>query len=131
MKDRFKELAVLWFDKAKDDFDWANETFKYERFGGVCFLCQQAAEKALKAYLFSRKEKLLKTHNLPMLNEKCKKYSRDFSSLDSAVDILNAYYTDTRYPDIWDYNRFNDKKFAEEALQKAEKILNFISKKLK
>jgi hypothetical protein len=28
MKDRFKELAVLWFDKAKDDFEWAGQTFE-------------------------------------------------------------------------------------------------------
>jgi HEPN domain-containing protein len=65
-----------------------------------------------------------------MLNEKCKKYSRDFSSLDSAVDILNAYYTDTRYPDIWDYNRFNDRELAKEALEQAKKVLDLISQKL-
>ena len=38
--------------------------------------------------------------------------------------------TDTRYPEIWDYSRFQDKSLAEEALRDAEKILKFVATKL-
>lgn len=131
MRDRFRELATLWFKKAGDDLLWAKDTLRVKRFGGVCFLSQQTAEKALKAYLFSKKEKLLKSHNLPLLNERCKKFNPNFSLLDLAVDVLNQYYTDTRYPDIWDYSRFEDEKLAKEALKLAEEILSFVSKKIK
>ena len=46
------------------------------------------------------------------------------------VKVLNSYYTDTRYPDIWDYDRFNDRKLAKEALKLAKKVLDFIKKKI-
>jgi len=63
--------------------------------------------------------------------ERCKEFDQKFSDLDFAVDILTGYYTDTRYPDIWDYSRFNDPKSAKEALKLAEKVVNFVSLRLK
>ena len=130
MKDRFEELADLWFRKAQDDLLWARETLEHERYGGACFLSQQAAEKALKAYLFSQKETLLRTHNLPLLNEKCKRFDPDFGQLDPDVDTLNQYYTDTRYPDIWDYDRFDDRSLAQEAVILAQHVVESIERKL-
>lgn len=130
-KNRFDELAKIWLEKAENDLDWAKDTLAGKRFGGVCFLCQQAAEKALKAYLFFLKQKLIRTHNLPLLNEKCKKFDQDFSQLDNAVDTLNNYYVDTRYPDIWDYTRFENEKLADEAVEFAELIAETVKSKLK
>lgn len=129
MNDRFDELASAWLTKAEDDLAWAKDTLGDNRFGSVCFLCQQVAEKALKSYLFFRRLKLVRTHNLPLLNEKSKRFDADFSEFDEAVDTLNNYYTDTRYPDIWDYSRFEDKNLAEEALGFAEQIVRFIRRK--
>ena len=129
MNDRFEELARAWLAKAEDDLAWAKDTFAGHRFGRVCFLCQQVAEKALKAYLFIHRQKLIRTHNLPRLNEKCKQFDAEFFQLHDAVDTLNSYYTDTRYPDIWDYARFEDKNLAEEAIRFSEKIIAFIRKK--
>lgn len=131
MNDRFTELAKIWLEKAKDDFYWARDSFADGYFGNVCFICQQIAEKALKSYLFSEKQTLVRTHHLPVLNAKCKEFDKDFSQLKDAVNTLTNYYTDTRYPDIWDYSRFQDKKLAEEALKFAEQVLNFISERIK
>ena len=131
MNDRFDELARVWFEKAENDLNWAKDTLADNRFGGVCFLCQQAAEKTLKAYLFFQKQKLIRTHNLPLLNEKCKKFDPDFSQLNNAVDTLNSYYVDTRYPDIWDYTRFENEKLANEAIKLAEQIVETVKNKLK
>jgi len=116
--------------QAQDDLLWAQETLEHGRYGGACFLSQQAAEKALKAYLFGQKETLLRTHNLPLLNEKCKRFDADFCHLDTAVDALNQYYTDTRYPDIWDYDRFDDRGLAEEAVVLAQRVIELIERKL-
>lgn len=63
-KDRFEELAKIWLKKAQDDYLWAQDSFKTGHFGAACFICQQIAEKSLKAYLFSKREKLVKTHML-------------------------------------------------------------------
>lgn len=131
MNDRFTELAKIWLEKAKDDLSWAEDSFADGYFGNVCFICQQITEKALKSYLFSKKQTLVRTHHLPALNTRCKEFDKDFSQLKDAVNTLTNYYTDTRYPDIWDYSRFQDKKLAEEALKFAEQVLNFISERIK
>lgn len=107
-KDRFEELAENWFKKAKDDYIWAKDSFDDKHYGGVCFLSQQVAEKALKAYLFLRKEKLVRTHDVERLLEKTELHDKSFKKLRSNCQILNVYYTDTRYPDIWDYSRFEN-----------------------
>ena len=118
MKDnRNQELAHAWIDRAKDDVLWAKDSFKMKHFSGVCFLGQQAVEKALKAYLFLQDEKLIRTHDLLRLLEKCVTYDEVFVELKNACIILSDYYIDTRYPDIWDRDRFNDEKMAEEALK--------------
>ena len=95
---RNQELAGLWLSRAKDDVLWA-------------------VEKALKAYLFLRDEQLIRTHDLLRLLEKCVTYDEVFVELKNACIILSDYYIDTRYPDIWDRDRFNDEKMAEEALK--------------
>lgn len=131
MIDRLTELAKIWLDKSKNNLEWAKDSFQDGHFGSTCFVCQQTAELALKSYLFFQRQKLIRTHNLPSLNEVCKKFDQEFSELNAPVRILNNYYTDTRYPDIWDYSRFEDKKLAEEAIKLAERAVNFVSKKVK
>ena len=131
MKDRFDELADLWLKKAKGDLLWVRHDFQGGFYGAVCFGCQQIAEKALKAFLFSQKEKLVKTHNLIRLLKKSSDYNSSFKKLIKVCKVLNKYCTDTRYPDIWDYDRFDDKKSASQALKLAEEILEFIEKEIK
>ena len=114
---RNQELAHAWLSRAKDDVLWAQDSFKTQHFSGVCFLGQQAVEKALKAYLFLQNEKLIRTHDLLRLLEKCVTYDEVFVELKNACIVLSDYYIDTRYPDIWDRDRFDDKKMAEEALK--------------
>ena len=127
---RVKELSKIWFAKAKDDLSWAEDSFKTKHFSGTCFLSQQTAEKCLKSYLFFKEEKLIRTHNLLRLLFRCKKFDSDFEKLKTAVKTLNIYYTDTRYPDIWDISRFENQKLAEEALGLAKKIVDFVEKQI-
>lgn len=129
-KDRFDELSEIWIEKAKDDHAWARASFEDGYYGGVCFLGQQVAEKALKAYFFYKREKLVRTHDLERLLEKAETHEKSFSKLRSNCQILNTYYTDTRYPEIWDYTRFENKKLADEALKLAKEVLEFVSERI-
>lgn len=88
MLKRSKELAKLWLEKAYEDILWAKDSLEDKHFAGVCFLSQQASEKALKAYLFHQDEKLLRTHNLMRLLKRCQKYETKFGNLAPAVTIL-------------------------------------------
>lgn len=130
MKDRLDELAEIWLEKAKNDVLWVEHNLQGGFFGMVCFGCQQIVEKALKAYLFSQREKLVKTHNLIGLLRRCRQHNSSFKRLIRACETLNAYYTDTRYPDIWDITRFEDEKLAKEALKLAREVLEFVKKRI-
>lgn len=131
MQDRFEELARIWLKTAREDILWAKHDLRAKFYSRVSFISQQAAEKALKSYLFSCKEKLVRTHDLLKLLRICQKYDASFSKLEKHCNILTDYYTDTRYPDIWDITRFEDQKLAQEALKLAKEVVDFIGDKIK
>jgi HEPN domain-containing protein len=51
MKRNKKNEAQRWFLQAQRDLDDAKFNLSGERFNVACFLAQQSAEKAIKAYL--------------------------------------------------------------------------------
>ena len=64
----------------------------------VVFHCQQAVEKALKAFLTWHDRPFSKTHNLPRLVEPCEEIADDFTSLRDAAELLTPYSVEFRYP---------------------------------
>ena len=84
---------------AESDLGFAELGLRERFYTQVCFTCQQAAEKALKAYLFAQGESLLRTHVLPRLLRACESHDARFVELTEACAVLTAYYTDTRYPE--------------------------------
>lgn len=64
----------------------------------AAFHCQQAIEKALKAYILLKSDVLVDGHNLTWLCRQAKKYDRGFHQwFDESAD-LNQCYIETRYP---------------------------------
>ena len=63
----------------------------------ICFHCQQAVEKALKAFLIKHKVEFSKMHNLETLRKMCSEIDMDFQTLDFGE--LNYYGVSIRYPD--------------------------------
>ncbi|MDR0324083.1 MAG: HEPN domain-containing protein, partial [Treponema sp.] len=95
------DLLQEWLDKANNDLRSAEylSTMHHPTPDEIiCFLCQQAAEKYLKAFIFLQDIEPEKTHDLKTLLEICKKYNTDFSTLLLNVDILNKYSVVSRYP---------------------------------
>lgn len=90
-----------WIIKAVNDFKVAEHELKQSGddmvTDAICFHCQQAVEKLLKAYLISKNIDFGKTHNLEFLLEKCLKLDPDFKNLD--VGNLSFYAVEIRYPD--------------------------------
>jgi HEPN domain-containing protein len=60
--------------------------------------CQQAAEKALKAYLVYQNVVFEKTHNLVLLLERCTLSESSFEQWKRTAQILTPYATEFRYP---------------------------------
>jgi HEPN domain-containing protein len=119
-----------WIRFAQMDFDSA--VALSERFRPpleiICYLCQQAAEKILKAYIIAKTNTLAqKTHYLKDLLKTCVPYCADFDKFRIICDKLTPYITVTRYPSIVEPTEQDMKQ----ALKDAESVLEFTKSKLK
>ena len=93
---------------------------------GVCYHCQQCAEKALKAFLNYRGVEYGFIHNLEKLNSDCQLIDNDFSNLFTHCAVLNIYSTTVRYVDKSEISTDEMK----EAIQLADEVYNFVKRKL-
>ena len=64
----------------------------------ICYLCQQAAEKYLKGFLFLHDIEPPKTHDLNELLNMCAEKNGDFSALSARMSVLKTYAIMPRYP---------------------------------
>ena len=87
-----------WILKVNEDLLVVNKLTEFEFIAtsSVCFHCQQAAEKFLKAFLISRGVDIKKTHNIEFLLAECSDFDSDFSEIDPKN--LSDFGVDMRYP---------------------------------
>ena len=97
MPDNLAEGA-RWLRQAEQDIKDAEFNRAGERYNVACFLCQQAAEKAVKAYLYHRGAEDVWGHSLTDLCEDAKLFEMFFDTVKSEARQLDKYYEITRYP---------------------------------
>lgn len=92
------EEAKRWTDQAKADLHAA----KYNVEGGIfylaCFLSQQAAEKAMKAFFYAHGEEFVFGHSVMELCKRAAPLEEIFSKYFLAAGKLDRFYIPTRYP---------------------------------
>lgn len=95
------DLARQWLAKAQNDLLNADNNLKSETvpYDTVCFHCQQASEKLLKAYLVARGVPPPLTHDLLLLLEEILPYCADAETLRDDLALLMPYAVGIRYPD--------------------------------
>ena len=102
-----------WLDRSQQDFKMI-EIIKHESFQGledsVCYMCHQAVEKLMKAFILKNAKSLFKTHDLIFLLEKCSEFEKSLKDLENCITVLNEYAVSARYPDD-----FGDKRTIDEA----------------
>jgi HEPN domain-containing protein len=94
------ELTRQWLQIADDDLtlaELAHHAAPPMRSGAV-YHCQQAFEKALKAFLVWHSQTVPRTHVLPDLVILCEQIDPSFSSLATAAAQVTPYGTAFRYP---------------------------------
>lgn len=91
---RSDQLARNWLAQAQNDFLFAQSALRERFYAQCCFICQQVAEKALKAILLQRKQTLVFTHST---RELCR-ILRINGALLKAASYLDQYYVTGRYP---------------------------------
>lgn len=120
----------LWVGKANQDFKTVEILLQSNDGppGVICFHCQQAAEKFLKAFLVENQVEFPRSHDLLLLIEKyILPQDESFQDLIPAAIALTGFATSTRYPDIDDDL---DLHIAREAYTLMVEIKSFILEKI-
>ncbi len=92
------EEAKRWLDQARDDMKWARSLSEEGGYHIACFLSQQIAEKAIKAFLYAQGEFPVVGHSVAALAEKAGRYNDAIGRRARTWAILDGYYIPTRYP---------------------------------
>jgi len=90
--------ARRWLAQGREDLEAAREVMGHKRYYLACFLAQQVAEKALKAYLYGRGEDLVFGHSVGELCDWAARYDAGFKALKQKIAMLDRYYVAARYP---------------------------------
>ena len=134
MKPNPREEAQRWLAQARHVLDVAKTLRKEACYAESCFHAEQAAQVALKAFLYGRGERFVTMHSVKQLVERCATYEAAFQQLVDAGKVLDQYYIPTRYPDALGfpgvpYETYTERQ-ADEAVQFATAILELVSQKV-
>lgn len=114
-----------------EDADFAREG---SRFNLACFLGQQAAEKAVKAYLYHRNVEDVWGHSLVDLCEDAKLFDMMFDTIKSEARQLDKYYEITRYPGFLPGgipSEAFDQDDADRSIHLSKQVLGFVEERIK
>ena len=123
-----KRVVDEWIKYATNDFEAAKILLADNRpkIEIICFLCQQAAEKILKAYLYAKDIEPPKTHDLNFLVEMCIKEDINFEEVAGICERLTEYGVLPRYP----FGAEVEERDMRLAIEDARKILEFVKGKI-
>ena len=119
-----------WLKKAEEDLKVAKHEFALSEYemvtSAVCFHCQQAVEKYIKAFLVANQIEFGKTHNIEYLIELASAKSPEISDIepgDLSFFAVNARYPDSEFVEL-------DRTDCQKAIEIAENIRGFVLSKL-
>jgi HEPN domain-containing protein len=129
--ERRVETVQEWLRYAEEDLGVAAREFERGSiaYHTMCFLCQAAAEKLLKAYLIAHGWMLERTHDVVALLELCTAHDANWRDLMDEGAVLNEYIVSARYPGDLTFEGIGRPE-AEEALQAARRIHARVTKLL-
>ena len=119
-----------WLKKAEEDLKVAKHEFALSEYemvtSAVCFHCQQAVEKYIKAFLVANQIEFGKTHNIEYLIELASAKSPEISDIepgDLSFFAVNARYPDSEFIEL-------DRTDCQKAIEIAENVRDLILAKL-
>lgn len=133
MKRERWEEGQRWLEQARRDLDAARRVREVGLHNLACFVSQQAAEKALKAYLFCQGLELVREHSVAGLAKRAAAHDADFGAVKAWAAPLDKFYIPTRYPNGLPggipAEAFDDHDAAR-AVELAQKLLEVVEAKL-
>jgi HEPN domain-containing protein len=129
MADARRTEARRWLDKAERDLASAVRLLDGDPpyTDTAVYHCQQAAEKAFKAFLAWRERPVRRIHDLVLLVDECEAIDPTFSQLAEAAETLTPYGTAFRYPGDLTEPTHAD---AHEAIACAERVVATVTRAL-
>jgi HEPN domain-containing protein len=125
-----REEAERWLEQARADLRGGEALLAAASYHLACFVAQQVAEKALRAYLYAQGEEFVLGHSVEVLAARAAQYDEAFEELRRRVAALDGYYIPTRYPNGLPDSipaRVYGARNAEDALGLARETLDFVS----
>jgi len=122
-----EELVRIWLKRAKSNLGIAKagKVFEDILYEDLCFDCEQAVEKALKAMLVSIDVSFPRTHSIGHLIELIEEQNIVVPDEIKDSSSLTAYAVSTRYPG--DFEPVDEEEY-QETLETAEKVFNWVRK---
>ena len=93
----------------------------------ICYHCQQAAEKMLKALVIAYDGELQKTHDLGLLTDQLSEFITFSDNILNAADELTPYGVKIRYPQ----DLHIEENHVAKALYNMKLVYDFVSDELK
>jgi HEPN domain-containing protein len=121
--------GARWLRQAVQDLEDADFSRQGGRFNLACFLGQQAAEKAVKAYLYHRRVEDVWGHSLIDLCEDAKLFDMMFDTIKSIARQLDKYFEMTRYPSYLPGgipSEAFDRVDADRSIELSQQVVDFV-----
>ena len=95
-----RQTALRWIREAENTLRQAEQNLQQGNANNlVCFLAEQAAQKALKAVRYWDGARFISIHSVSELIREVSQERPEFLPLRPQAAILDQYYLTTRYPD--------------------------------
>lgn len=132
MKNR-KAESHRWLKQSKSDLNFLDVAREAGKYDTCCFLAQQTAEKALKAYLFHQGEELIFSHSIFRLCEMAAQYDPAFREIREQAKLLDFYYVEARYPNALEDvipAEFYNEQDAQQAIEMAKLVVSAVENRI-
>ena len=131
MREDSLEEGRRWLQQAMEDLRWAEHLAERGGYYLACFLAQQVAEKALKAFLYARGLEIVLGHSVERLSREATEWEPSIEEAAPRWAVLDSYYVPTRYPNSVPGNipaRVYTAEAAQSALALASEVVAWVQR---
>lgn len=121
-----------WLERVDYDLQTADAMLNTGRYIYAVFMCQQAIEKAMKAFINNTGNEVLPIHNLRRLAENSGLITELNEEQLIKLDYLSQYYINARYKEgIAELSRGITKEFSADIIIFAKEMIKWVIQKMK
>ena len=96
---RSHEQLRRWLEQAEHQLEVTDTLLESGFWSDVCFMAEQTAQMALKAFLYGSGQRHVLLHSIQDRASECRKVDAVFAEVIEWGKVLDRYYIPTRYPD--------------------------------